>query len=411
MRRTTTRRRAALALSLLAGCVLPSCIGAPTAQDLATLLPAAPEVALGPNLGRTLGADDVVADSVVFPADPVLGEYPRIPVLVRTGADSLLAVASVRRGSIADSAPSALRAAVSNDGGRTWDRFPLAENRTTADGDAAAVVDPSTGLVHVLGREQYTSADGGRTWTARPTVVLPNAAGITGDPGGPGAGIALRTGPHAGRLVVMCRATTTAPLPELLEVLAGRPSGTNCTLTSDDHGATWRTSTTVQPGVGEGAVVELADGRLYMSSRTYGYDGHRSQAYSDDGGSTWVDLGRSVLPEPSFGVNGSLTRATTTGGRDVVVYANVPEWGAPFGIVPVVRKDLSLYVSYDGTRSWRFARVLRRGPGAYTSMTALGGDIGVLYETVVEGVNDTTVTTEHPEGIRFTRVRTDALLD
>lgn len=389
---------AVVGVTLLA---VTACSAPPDVQSLSTLLPAAPEVAFA--LHGQDPAEDLAADveTVVFPVDPARGEYPRIPVLLRTPT-ALVAVATVRQGSIDDAAPSLLRSATSRDGGRTWTYRDVATNTSTADGDTAGVVDPTTGRLLVIGRDLYTSDDDGATWTTRPLVVRPNAAGVVGDPGGPGAGIALRSGPHAGRLVVMCRAVVAPPLPLLLESLAGRPSGANCVLTSDDHGATWQTSTTVQPGTGEGSVVELGDGRLYMSSRTYLYDGQRSEATSNDGGSTWTGFARSVLPEPAFGVNGSLARAVDpTTGDATVVYANVPEWTAPFGLVPPVRHDLSLYVSNDEARTWRFGRVLRRGPSAYSSLSVAGTSVGVLYEAVVQGVNDQRSATDPPDGIRF----------
>ena len=393
----------------LGALVLTSCAAPPDVQSLSTLLPADPAVSFARN-GNGPGTDLVPeVDTLVFPVDPARGEYPRIPVLLTTPG-ALVAVATVRSGSIDDAAPSTLRSATSRDGGRTWDYHEVARNTSTADGDTAGVVDPTTGRVMVLGRDLYTSDDDGATWVARPLVVLPNADGVVGDPGGPGAGIALRSGPHAGRLVVMCRATVAPELPLLLEALAGRPSGSNCVLTSDDHGATWRTSTTVQAGVGEGSVVELGDGRLYMSSRTYLYDGRRSQAYSGDGGSTWSALGRSVLPEPAFGVNGSLARTVDpTSGAATVLYANEPEWTAPFGLVPPVRHDLSLYVSSDETASWRFGKVVRRGPSAYSSLAVEGTRVGLLYEAVVQGVNDQRSPTDPPEGIRFVSFDVSAL--
>jgi|GEM_PF-5392037 len=408
--RRSIRRVVAVASSALA---IAGCAPSLSPQDLAFLFPAAAEVSFALNGYRQFAPSDLLVDSLVFPVDPAAGEYPRIPGIVEANDGTLVAVASIRRGSIADDAPSSLRAAVSRDGGRTWTHHDIAENPTTADGDHAVVVDPATGRVFVFGRDLYTSDDGGVTWTARPKVIAANPAGIVGEPGGPGAGIALARGPHAGRLVVMCRAQTGPLPPSLFGLLtiADRTNATNCVLTSDDGGATWQTSGVVQGWVGEGSVIELDDGRLYMSSRTYLLDGRRSEAYSSDGGTTWTDLRRSVLPEPTFGVNGSLTRVTDPDtGRPVVVYANVPEWDSPFGIVALARKDLSLYVSDDETASWRFGRVLRRGPSAYSSMVPLGSEVGVLYEAVISDLSGGLLVPDLPNGIRFARVDVRSLL-
>jgi sialidase-1 len=400
------------AVAVTCSALLAACTPADR-QNAAFLLPAAPEVSYARNGSRVLGASELLTDNVVF---PVTGsENPRIPVGLRATNGDIVAVASIRMGSISDTSSwKTLRAAISSDGGRTWEYHPVTTNTSGSEGDPAGVVDPAAGRITVFGQQRYTSDDHGRTWTARPKVVEPNAAGARGIPNGPGAGIALRRGPHAGRLVVMCRVSPPDSVinPFRLPVAwVDWSSSTNCVLYSDDGGETWRTSQTVQTSVGEGAVVELAGGALYMSSRTYRFDGRRSEAFSYDGGETWVDLKRSVLPEPYFGVNGSLTRVERPGGEDVVVYSNIPEWTAPLGLVPVVRKDLSLYVSTDEARSWRFGAVLRKGPAAYSSLIPLGDDIGVLYEAVVEGINSDRTPADPPDGIRFARVPIDRLLD
>lgn len=95
----------------------------------------------------------------------------------------------------------------------------------------------------------------------------------------------------------------------------------------------------------------------------------------------------------------------------MVVYTNTPEWQALFGDVAAVRKDLSIYISIDGTESWRFGAVLHQGPAAYSSMVPLdNGDIGVLYEAVVQGINSDRTDANTPEGIRFVRLNGELLL-
>jgi sialidase-1 len=382
-------------------------------QAFTTLYPAAPEISFASNGSRVLAPSELLGDSVVF---PVQGrEFPRIPVALRATNGDLVAIASIRMGSISDAAGwKTLRAGISSDGGDSWEYTPVSTNTTGSEGDPAGVVDPATGRITVFGRQRYTSDDHGRTWTARPIVIRPNADGDAGVPNGPGAGIALRHGPHAGRLVVMCRVSLSDaqrnPLGIVPVVALDWSDTTNCVLHSDDGGETWTTSQTVQRKVGEGAVVELADGTLYMSSRSYRFDGRRQEAFSYDGGVTWTDLRRSVLPEPFFGVNGSLTRLDAPGPEGTVVYSNVPEWSSPIGDVGAVRKGLSLYVSTDGARTWRFGAVLQPGTSVYSSLVPLGDSVGVLYEAVAEGINDRRGAGVPPDGIRFARVPLGALL-
>lgn len=408
-RRMGAKFRGAVALVIGASVVAAACSASGT-LDTSFLMPADPSVSFALHGSRVLAASELDADSVVFPT--ANGEFPRLPVAMAANNGDIVAVASIRMGSIADNASSMLRAAVSSDGGRTWQQHPVSTQVNGVEPGPVGVVDPATGQMQVLGSHRYTSDDNGRTWSARPLVVQPNDAGVVGELNSPAAGIALRTGAHAGRLVVMCRValadSVRSPIPLPLQWLDWSDT-TNCVLYSDDHGETWHTSQTVQTHVGEGGVVELADGTLYMSSRTYRFDGRRSEAFSFDGGATWTDMGRSVLPEPYFGVNGSLTSVNDGSADGVVVYANDPEWNALFENVGATRKDLSLYLSTDSARTWRFGAVLRQGPAAYSSLVTLGSDIGVLYEAVVSGINSDSDASSPPDGIRFARVALSTL--
>lgn len=399
--------------------VMSTALAACTPQalsDMATLMPADPAVSFAAHGSKVLASSQIEVDSVVFPV--TASENPRIPIALQATNGDIVAIASVRMGSIGDAAAKEFRAAISSDGGNTWIHRSVSGGPITAGSDPSGVIDPATGRIHLVDTNQYTSADNGQTWSTSPTVILPNAQGVKGTPNGPGAGIALTKGAHAGRLVIMCRVS----LPDSVRNPLGLPAqwinwsdSTNCVLYSDDGGATWTTSTTVQGSVGEGAVVELADGTLYMSSRTYLFDGRRSEAFSYDGGQTWTDMRRSVLPEPFFGVNGALTRVQTDDGGDAVVYSNIPEWEAPLGDIPGVRKDLSLYVSTDSAQSWRFGAVLHKGPSAYSSLVPLTSaegkaQVGILYEAVVQGINSDRGAGDPPEGIRFARVNVEDLL-
>lgn len=378
-------------------------------QELSGLFPVDPSVSFAVHGDRDIPPAARLAESVVFPVVPGQ-EYPRIPIMLRANNGDLVAIAAIRQGSISDGAArQPLRAAISSDGGVTWNYHEITTAGAT-DGDAAGVVDPSTGRIHVLSTtNHYVSDDNGVTWSNAPYSIDPNAAGVTGFPNGPGAGIALSHGAHAGRLVVMCRKANPDSFP-LPPAFLDWSHTTNCVLISDDGGETWTTSQTVQTQVGEGAVVELADGTLYMSSRTYLFDGHRSEAYSTDGGQTWDRFGRSVLPEPYFGVNGSLTRVEgRADGSNLVLYSNIPEYDPPLGVVSLARKNLSLYWSDDETGTWHFGGVIHRGPSAYSSMVAIGSDVGVLYEAVIQDINSDRGPADPPDGIRFVRVDTNAL--
>ncbi|MBL8235539.1 MAG: exo-alpha-sialidase, partial [Bryobacterales bacterium] len=70
---------------------------------------------------------------------------------------------------------------------------------------------------------------------------------------GPGVGIQIKHGPHAGRLVIPCDHNYDDPVEK--KHLSG-----SHTIYSDDRGKTWKLGGVIRPKVNECQVVELADG-------------------------------------------------------------------------------------------------------------------------------------------------------
>lgn len=186
------------------------------------------------------------------------------------------------------------------------------------------------GTAHLAGRY---SQDGGRTWDAKDTLILPNE-------GGQNTMSVSLLRLHDGRIALLylrknsdadCRLylrysndeaqTWSEPVlcmaelgyfvvnnDRVIQLASGRlvaPAarhslpGENfrrraealCYL-SDDNGATWRPSTSLleapaesTSGLQEPGVVELADGRLMMLCRTD--QGYQMRSWSSDGGDTW----------------------------------------------------------------------------------------------------------------------------
>ncbi|MCS7314972.1 MAG: exo-alpha-sialidase [Bryobacterales bacterium] len=131
---------------------------------------------------------------------------------------------------------------------------------------------------------------------------------------------------------------------------------------SDDEGLTWRASRTIldipasRAGAQEPGVVELRDGRLLLWVRTD--RGCMYQSFSSDRGETWTQ------PEPTAVISPlapqSIKRIPTTG--DLLLVWNRSEKH---------RFPLSLAVSYDEGRTWKFTRNLDEDPAhtyAYTSI-------------------------------------------
>ena len=143
----------------------------------------------------------------------------------------------------------------------------------------------------------------------------------------------------------------------------------------DDHGQTWQAGAAIQPGGDECQVVELEDGGLLMNMRMENRsEGYRALARSGDGAETWSKpIYDENLPCPVCPA--SFVRA---GSR--LLFSNpVPPGPATFERGD--RVNLTVRASEDEGRSWPVARLLHKGPSAYSCLCALpGGDIGCLFE-------------------------------
>lgn len=219
------------------------------------------------------------------------------------------------------------------------------------------------------------SDDDGKTFTVRTVEVRPNRDGYQGHAHGAAAGIQLKHGPHAGRLISAARYHADPPKADMdVETLSYLQTGHwNCSIYSDDHGQTWQTGGHVQTGTGEGTLMELNDGRVVLNSRAYFYDGYRRVAWSDDSGETF---GRfqlaNDLTEIVGGVNASMITATLPDESEICVYTSVNNraqqlvtgdytWQGP-------RRNVSAWISFDGAITWPKVRTIYAGPSAYNSL-------------------------------------------
>lgn len=297
----------------------------------------------------------------------------------------------------------------SEDGGATWGDPILLGNDQSIMG--AAVVDELSGDVlafdHFLDhRAMYRSRDHGRNWEAEEVTIRPDRLGGVGLTHGAEAGITLRHGAARGRLLVPARVLG----PENSNAPEWWPYHYNTAIHSDDGGRTWQTGAPFPVlGTGEGALAELADGTLHYNSRCHmATDALRRVAWSHDGGVTWINP--AAVPELPDGMRGTrygcmagLTRLPG-GDRDVLLYSNLDAdeghdlWGG--------RRNLTVWASLDGGRTWPMRRSIDPGPSAYSSMTAgrpgtaSAGWIYVLYEGGPRGAH---------QDVRIARFRIEAL--
>lgn len=126
----------------------------------------------------------------------------------------------------------------------------------------------------------------------------------------------------------------------------------NGVLMSEDGGKTWTVHGDIRissddryHGWAENNIVELSDGRIAMIIRADKLGGVLYYAESNDGGRTWPPFARPTgIPNPG-------SKATLYGlGGDHVALLHNPN--------PNHRSPLSLWVSFDGMRSWPYQRVL-----------------------------------------------------
>lgn len=200
----------------------------------------------------------------------------RIPSLVRTTDDTLIAFVEGRAANNADFGNINLLYKRSTDNGATWSRLSevIGSGQGTW-GNPTSVVDRTTGRIWLFMNHQppgsgtvnswddrqvwvSSSADDGVSWTAPVNLsatlkprTLANGSSWNWDAVGPGVGIQT-TYRNPGRLVIPAQ---------------------HRTIYSDDHGTTWKvaplrtTAGAAMEQTGESTVLELADGTLYRNDR------------------------------------------------------------------------------------------------------------------------------------------------
>ena len=333
--------------------------------------------------------------AVVVPTDVFVGgegghAVYRIPSIIRTTSGRLLAFAEAR-GSQADNGSNNMVVRSSDDAGATWGAMrtvcdepgrslnnPCAVNLTSG---------PHAGRVLLMFQSYPTgkgegsvatgfdgpdtcrtllmhSDDRGETWSTPRDVSrqVKRPAPVTSVATGPGIGIQLVNGNHAGRVVM--------PFNE-------GPAGKwrVYAAVSDDGGDEWKLGEPApEDSAGHGNEVQMAerpDGSLLLVARQFGGGGRRKSAVSTDGGASWSTL-QAVpdLVDPSC--MGGLIATSSVGAPRLVCTG------------PASAKDRTngqAWISTDGGATWPLALPIYPGSFAYSVPVALGGSrIGILFE-------------------------------
>ncbi|WP_234348095.1 sialidase family protein [Streptomyces specialis] len=346
--------------------------------------------------------------SVPFAAGEGGYDTYRIPAAVTTPDGTLLAFAEGRVGGAGDSGHIDVVVRRSLDGGCTWEPLTVvAAGAGDTRGNPAPVVDPASGRVVLLtsfngggvteadimrgatapedGRRVFTqtSDDDGRTFTApreiTADVKLPDWRWYAT---GPGHGVALTAGEHAGRLVIPANHSAAPPAGSDDTGEEPRYYGAHALL-SDDGGETWRIgyvdgSYDGTINANESSVAELPDGRLYFSARDQNGagPGNRAGAYSADGGET--------LEGGGYAAQGDLDAVPVVQGSVVRPDGGPLLFTGPSD--PDARGALTVWRSDDGGGTFTEVLTLSSDSAAYSELVVLAdGTTGVLFETGTAG--------------------------
>ena len=340
----------------------------------------------------------------------------RIPALVVTPQQTVLAACEGRKNNSDDWGRIDLLLRRSVDGGRTWEPLRrlvaqedlpanLVRNAAAAAAVAGGVPGGFTinnptwvtctaeGATHFLYCAEYfrcfiiTSRDGGATFSSAREITSAFEAFRQRDhypwkviAPGPGHGIELKSG----RLVVpVWLSTSTGGHPHRPSVCA--------TIYSDDHGMTWQAGAIVAgiadqvPNASEATLAEVAPGKVMINLRSDSPRNRRVVAWSPDGASGWSqpEFAESLL-EPVC-MAGSVAAQGDAAGASILLFSNPasvernPQTAV--GSAGRARQNLTVRASRDGGQSWIAAQVLEPGPSAYSDLAvARDGTVFCFYE-------------------------------
>jgi sialidase-1 len=315
----------------------------------------------------------------------------RIPAIVRTPAGTLLAFAEARRNNCSDFGDVRIVMRRSSDEGKTWSGLEtVAENGSLQAGNPMPVIDikdrryrhgrilllyctgdaPEDAVKRGEGSRRVwvrTSTDDGATWSSpeeiTASVKLPSWRHYAT---GPGHGLLLMHGAHAGRIVIAANHSENDPQPH------GHAYDAH-SFYSDDHGQTWHLGNSLQwPGSNEDTAAEGEHGAVVMNIRDQsGASRARIIAISKDGGSHWDEsFVAKDLPDPVC--EGSMLDYSKHG-RHLLIFSNAGNTKE--------RRDLTISVSRDGGHTWPVRTLVAPGPAAYSDIALLkGNNLGILWE-------------------------------
>jgi hypothetical protein len=363
----------------------------------------------------TANAAEIIQKVDLFEAGKEGYKLYRIPGIVVTKKGTVLAYCEARKSDSGDWGPIDVLMRRSTDGGRTWQprqqvvhvegNLPInpvaAAQNLDKPGEntvnnPVAIVDHETGTVHFLYCLEYMrcfyirSDDDGATWT-EPIEITQTFEGYRSEYNwkvlatGPAHGIQLTRGSKRGRLVV----------PVWLSLGTGghahRPSVTS-TIYSDDHGKTWQRGDIAVPDTAEfiypneTVVVQLADGRVMLNSRSESKRHRRLITISPDGATDWSQPRfDEALLEPICMAGLVRVREPNGDKPGLIAFSNPHNLARSDGKEAAGKSrdriNVSIKLSDDEGQTWSASRTLEEGFSGYSDLAALpDGTMLCFYE-------------------------------
>jgi len=311
-------------------------------------------------------------------------QYSRIPALIYTSQDTLLAFCELRNNK-SDWAGMSLGYKRSTDGGKSWsDINIIMRNEIGPVGNAVPIVDNDNKTIHFIFGRDYNkvfyckSIDDGVSFSnpgdiSESFVDFKKSIDYKIIATGPGHGLHLKNS----RLII----------PVWLS--DGGENGTDhepnvvASIYSDDGGKTWRcgqvlpnTKDNDMASYNETCMVPLINGdiRFYMRNNSV----FQKKAYSDSqtGIGDWkISKFDENLVEPTC-----MASALNANGCILLCTPNPKEWDFRYGNNYGKRHNLTCYLSYDEGASWT-KTVIEKGDSAYSDLAQDSeGNIFCLYE-------------------------------
>ncbi len=301
----------------------------------------------------------------------------RIPSVIMTSDNTLVAFAEGRKYSCGDHGYIDIVYKRSRDFGNTWSDVLILYSNSTSQlnfntiGNPSPVQDKNTSKIWILfcknNKQIYStySIDDGTTFALPPTELSQvNNPQWNWVATGPPNGLQLSNG----RMIV----PIDWSIPSMF-------STKGYVVYSDDGGNNWRLSKPFGTDAywpNESQAVQLKNGSIFINSRTGKNDSfYRLGSLSNDGGDTFVETNYiEALRDVNGGCQGSMFKAETNG--------NIYYSGLTPSAQTVIRANLTLHVSKDEGNSWEYFAVVEAGSSAYSSVVEIKSQskIAVLYE-------------------------------